>query len=88
MGASGKRRRGPNKQPPWVRSPADGVSVLRLPLDVHDPVHRARIEAMFGAAYQIRRALQRTARDRSRAYWAATHERSRDPSAANANGSG
>jgi hypothetical protein len=65
-----------------VRSPADGVSVLRLPLDVHDPVHRGRIEAMFGAAYQIRRALQRTARDRSRAYWAATHERSRDPSAA------
>jgi hypothetical protein len=58
------------------------MSVLRLAVDTHDPVHRRRIEAMFGAAYQIRRALQRTARDRSRVYWAATHERSRDPSSA------
>ena len=55
--------------------------MLRLALDTHDPVHRARVEAMFGAAYQLRRALQRDARDRSRAYWAAVHERSRDPSA-------
>ena len=81
VGASGKRTRGPNKQPPWVRSPADGVSVLRLPLDTHDPVHRRRIEAMFGAAYQLRRAVQRDARERARAYWAATHERSSDPAA-------
>ena len=64
-----------------MRSPADGVSVLRLALDTHDPVHRARVEAMFGAAYQLRRALQRDARDRSRAYWAAAHERSHDPAA-------
>jgi hypothetical protein len=64
-----------------VRSTEDGVSVLRLPLDTHDPVHRARIEAMFGVAYQIRRAVQRDARDRCRAYWAASDERSRDPSA-------
>jgi hypothetical protein len=64
-----------------VRSPDDGVSVLRLALDVHDPVHRARVEAMFGAAYQIRRAVQRDARDRARAYWAASDQRSRDPGA-------
>jgi hypothetical protein len=64
-----------------VRSPADGISVLRLALDMHDPVHRRRIEAMFGAAYQVRRAVQGDARDRARAYWAATYERSRDPSA-------
>jgi hypothetical protein len=63
-----------------VRAPDDGVSVLRLPLDTHDPVQRARLEAMFEAAYQLRRAVQRDARDRIRAYWAATHERSRDPS--------
>jgi transposase len=79
--ASGKRTRGPNKQRPWARSPDDGISVLRLALDTHDPVHRARIEAMFGAGYQIRRAVQRDARDRARAYHAARHERSRDPSA-------
>jgi hypothetical protein len=54
---------------------------LRLPLDTHDPVHRARIEAMYGAAYQIRRAVQRDARDRARAYWAASDQRSRDPGA-------
>jgi hypothetical protein len=65
-----------------MRAPDGGVSVLRLPLDTHDPVQRARVEAMFGAAYQLRRAVQRDARDRARAYWAATHERSRDPSAA------
>jgi hypothetical protein len=64
-----------------VRSPEDGLSILRLALDTHDPVHRARVEAMFGAAYQIRRAVQRDARDRCRAYWAASNERSRDPSA-------
>jgi hypothetical protein len=58
------------------------MSVLRLALDTHDPVHRGRIDAMFGTAYQVRRALQRDARDRARAYWTATHERSRDPSAA------
>jgi hypothetical protein len=55
------------------------MSVLRLALDVHDPVHRAHVEAMFGAAYQIRRAVQRDARDRARAYWAASDQRSRDP---------
>jgi hypothetical protein len=64
-----------------VRPHDDGISVLRLALDTHDPVHRGRIEAMFGAAYQIRRAVQRDARHRTGAYWAATHERSRNPSA-------
>ena len=73
------RTRGPNKQTPWARKPDDGVSVLRLALDTSDPVHRARIEAMFGAAHGIRRAVQRDARDRTRAYWAAPHERARDP---------
>jgi len=79
--SSEKRTRGPNKQTPWARKPEDGVSVLRLPLDTSDPVQRARIEAMFGAAYEVRRALQRDAQDRSRAYWAAHNERDRNPSA-------
>jgi hypothetical protein len=36
---------------------------------------------MFRAGYTIRRAIQRDARDRARAYWAATHERAREPAA-------
>lgn len=81
MVLSGRRTRGPNKQAPWVRRPEDGVSVLRMSLDASDPVHRARIEAMFSGAYAVRRAVQRDARDRARAYRAATHERAKDPAA-------
>jgi len=77
-----KRTRGPNKSVPWVRRPEDGLAVLRLPLDTTDPVQRDRIETMFSAAYQIRSAVQRDARDRARAYWAASHERARDATAA------
>jgi hypothetical protein len=36
---------------------------------------------MFGAAHTVRRALQRDARNRARAYRAASHERARDPGA-------
>jgi hypothetical protein len=79
--SSGKRTRGPNKQAPWVRNPDDGLSVLRLALDLGDPLQRGRLEQMFGAAFSVRRAVQQCARKRARAYWAATHERARDPSA-------
>jgi transposase len=71
-----KRTRGPNQQSPWRRNPDDGVSVLRLALDTHDPVQRRRLESMFWTSYQVRRAVQRQAQDACRAYWAATHERS------------
>jgi hypothetical protein len=81
VASSEKRTRGPNKQPPWSRNPDDGTTVLRLALDASDPRQRARIEAMFEGAYRVRRALQRDARARCRAYWAATHERARGPSA-------
>ena len=83
MASSGqpKRTRGPNKAAPWVRRPEDGLSVLRLPLDTTDPVQRRRIEAMFSGSHSIRRAVQRDARARARAYWAAPHERQRDPAA-------
>jgi hypothetical protein len=77
----GKRRRGPNKQRPWARSPEDGLSVLRLALDMSDPASRRRIEEMFSAAFSICRAVQRDARSRARAYRAAHHERARDPAA-------
>jgi hypothetical protein len=70
VGSSGTRTRGPNKQTPWSRNPDDPVSVLRLALDISDPLQRARLEHADDA-YTIRRALQRGARDACRAYWAA-----------------
>src|SRR5512133_2105830 len=76
--------RGPNKQTPWSRSRDAGdehVSVLRLALDTRDPAQRARLEAMFSAAFSLRRAVQHDARNRSRAYGAASHERERDAAA-------
>ena len=72
------RKRGPNRSTPWVRRPEDGLAVLRLALDTTDPVQRNRIESIFSAAYRVRRAVQRDARDRTRAYWAARRERARD----------
>ncbi len=79
--SAGKRTRGPNRGTPWKRSSEDGVSILRLALDTHDPVQRRRVEAMFADAYQVRRALQRAAAKKARAYWAATHERAKDVAA-------
>jgi hypothetical protein len=51
------------------------VSVLRLALDAGDPLVRKRLEGVFGAAFSLRRALQRDARSRVDAYWAARNER-------------
>jgi hypothetical protein len=57
------------------------MSVLRLALDVSDPLHRSRVEALFADSFAVRRALQRGARDACTAYWAATTERAADPAA-------
>ncbi len=81
MGSSGKRTRGANRGVAWVRNPDDGVSVLRLAVDTGDPLQRRRLEAMFQGAYQVRRAVQRAAKNACHAYWAATHERENGPSA-------
>src|SRR5258706_1997266 len=55
--------------PPWRY---DGpVSVLRLPVDVHDPGVRRHVERVFAAAFSLRRAVQRDARARLAAYRAA-----------------
>lgn len=75
MASSGKRTRGPNRGAAWVRDPEAGLSVLRLALDTSDPLQRARLESMYQGAYQVKRALQRQAKNACRAYWAATHER-------------
>ena len=70
-----KRTRGPNKQTAWTRKPEDGLSVLRLALELGDPVQRRRIEQMFSAAFSLYRALRRDSRRRVDAYWAASKER-------------
>ncbi|MFI0728613.1 transposase [Streptomyces sp. NPDC021225] len=50
--------------------------VLRLA--VTDPTDLARLEKLFGAMWSIKRAVQRDARAKVDAYWAAKHERDRD----------
>ncbi|MFF0472356.1 transposase [Streptomyces sp. NPDC004284] len=67
--------RGKNKAPKWTR-PDDGiVSVMVLPLAVIDPADLARLEKLFGAMWSVKRAVQRDARARVDAYWAAFRER-------------
>ena len=69
------RRRGKSKAPNFRY---DGpVSVIRLELDVSDAVVRRRLERQWAAVFRLRRALQRDAAARCRAYWAARHERGR-----------
>jgi len=71
------RRRGKSKAPNFRY---DGpVSVIRLQLDASDDSMRQRLEKHWEAVFRLRRALQRDAADRCRAYWAARHERKRDP---------
>jgi hypothetical protein len=81
VGSSETRTRGPNKHAAWSRNPDDGVSVIRLPLYLGDAFQRARLEGMFEGAYKVRRAVQRDARARLKAYWAAPKERAVDPAA-------
>jgi hypothetical protein len=70
------RRRGKSKAANFTY---DGpVSVIRLELDVSDLVVRRRLERQWAAVFRLRRALQRDAAARCRAYWAAQHECGRD----------
>jgi hypothetical protein len=57
------------------------VSVIRLELDASDPIVLRRLQRQFEAVFRLRRALQRDARARCRAYWAAHRERAADPKA-------
>jgi hypothetical protein len=70
------RRRGRSKAPNFTYE--GPVSVICLKLDVCDPVVRGRVERQWVAVFRLRRALQRDAAARCRAYWAAHHERSAD----------
>jgi hypothetical protein len=74
---AGLRRRGKSKAPNFTY---DGpVSVIRLELDACDDRMRGRLQRQWEAVFRLRRALQRDAADRCRAYWAAHHERAADP---------
>lgn len=55
------------------------VSVIRLELDLFDDRTRRRVERQWESVFRLRRALQRDAAGRCRAYWAAHQERARDP---------
>jgi hypothetical protein len=71
------RRRGKSKASNFTY---DGpVAVIPLELDVSDPVVRGRVERQWAAVFRLRRALQRDAQRRCRAYWAAHRERAADP---------
>ncbi|MGW0392154.1 transposase [Streptomyces sp. NPDC003042] len=76
--AQTRKFRGKNKAPKWTK-PDDGmVSVMVLPLAVTDPTDLARLNKLFGAMWAIKRAVQRDARAKVDAYWAAKHERDHD----------
>ncbi|MDO0916218.1 transposase [Streptomyces sp. DT2A-34] len=73
--AQTRKFRGKNRAPKW-KKPNDGqVSVIVLPLTVTDPADLARVENLFGAMWSLKRAVQRDARAKVDAYWAAFHKR-------------
>jgi hypothetical protein len=71
------RRRGKSKTPNFTY--AGPVSVIRLELDVSDARARQRVEQQWDAVFRLRRAVQRDAAARCRAYRAAHLERGADP---------
>ena len=73
------RRRGKSRAPNF--SYEGPVSVIRLELDVSDGRVRRSLERQWAAVSRLRQALQRDASARCRAYWAAHHERAKDPKA-------
>jgi hypothetical protein len=70
------RRRGKSQTPNFRYD--EPVSVIRLELDVSEERTRRRLERQWRAVFRLRRALQREAAARCRAYWAARHERAAD----------
>ena len=57
------------------------MAVIRLELDGSDDWVRRRLERQWETVFRLRRALQRDAAARCRAYWAAHRERAEDPQA-------
>ncbi len=67
------RRRGASTAPNFKYE--GPVAVIRLEIDASDERTRWRLHAQWDAVFRLRRALQRDAAARCRAYWAARHER-------------
>jgi hypothetical protein len=65
-----RRFRGKNKGDRWTRGADTELAVIRLPLDVHDPGARHRVEDLYSAMWSVKRAVQRDARDAVDAYGA------------------
>ncbi|OBA82374.1 transposase [Mycobacterium sp. 1164966.3] len=78
-GVVGPRRRGKSRAPNFRYEGV--VSAIRLELDANDPMVRRRVERQWDAVFRLRRALQRDAANRCRAYWVAHNERAIDPKA-------
>jgi hypothetical protein len=57
------------------------MSVIGLELAISDPVTLRRLDRQWEVVFRLRRALQRDAAARCRAYWAAHRERDADPKA-------
>ncbi|MCJ1675806.1 hypothetical protein MTF65_00200 [Streptomyces sp. APSN-46.1] len=70
-----RKFRGRNKAPKWTKPNGGQVSVIVLPLAVTNPADLARLNGLYGAMWSIKRAVQRDARAKVDAYWAACHER-------------
>jgi hypothetical protein len=77
--AAVSRRRGKSKAPNFTYE--GPVSAICLELDVSDSGVRRRLETQWAAVFRLRRALQRDAQRRCRAYWSAHRERAADPKA-------
>ncbi|GHG34008.1 zinc ribbon domain-containing protein [Streptomyces zaomyceticus] len=73
--AQTSRFRGKNKAPKWTKPDHGAVSVMVLSLAVSDPSDLARLERLFGAMWSIKSAVQRDARAKVDAYWAAHRTR-------------
>ncbi len=71
------RRRGKSKAPNFSYS--GPVSVIRLELDASDDRLRRRLDHQWAAVFRLRRALQRDAVSRCRAYWASRGRRHGPP---------
>jgi hypothetical protein len=76
--AGGHRFRGKNKKQAWQRPKDAPVAVIRLPVRVDDPATRRRVEQLFFAMLQLKRAVQHDARALVAAYWAGPHRRQID----------
>jgi putative transposase-like DNA-binding protein len=73
------RRRGKSKAPNFTYE--GPVAVIPIELDATDDLTRRRLERHWDAVFRLRRAVQRDAQKRCRAYWAAHRERAQDPKA-------